>query len=261
MPIPTSTPAPSRVTVWTLALILALVAVGAAVVVHRLAPTTGSLLVDGRSGWRSVPAASTGGRGSAITAAAPDTTTTVAPEPTTSPPTTVATKPPRPTATDLPPLRSGSVHARVTAIGDSVMLEAGPDLAAAIDDLTLDAVIGRQVGATIEAAQTLHDAGRLSDDVVVQVGNNGPVSGAEFDQLMSLFTGAQRVAVVNLKADREWEGPNNEVLAAGVARWPNALLLDWNTLASADPEGLLSDGVHLQPAGVELYSRLVLSGL
>ncbi len=246
---------------WALALILALVSVGTAVVAHRRGPTAGSPLVDGRSGWRSVPAAGTGGPGSAITATAPDITKTVAPEPTTSPATTVATKRPRPTATALPPLRSGSVHTRVTAIGDSVMLEAGPDLATAIDDLTLDAVIGRQVEATIEAAQTLHDAGRLSDHVVVQVGNNGPVSGAEFDQLMSLLAGAQRVAVVNLKADRDWEGPNNDVLAAGVARWPNALLLDWNTLASADPEGLLSDGVHLQPAGVELYSRLVLSGL
>ncbi len=253
--MPTSTPAVSRVTVWTLVVALALIAVGTGVVAHRLRPTTGSLLVD------SVPPTRTVEPGSAITTSAPETTTTVAPEPTTAPATTVDTKPAKPTANDLPPLRAGGVHARVTAIGDSVMLEAGPELAATIDDLTLDAVIGRQVGATIEAAQTLHDAGRLTDVVVVQVGNNGTVTSAEFDELMSLFAGAQRVAVVNLKADREWEGPNNDVLAAGVARWSNAVLLDWYTLASSDPEGLLSDGVHLQPAGVGLYTRLILSGL
>jgi len=259
--MPTSTPALSRVAVWALVLTLALIAVGTGVAVRRLRPTPGSLLGDGRSGWRSVPPDRTVEPGSAIITSAPEAATTDAPEPTTTTATTVVTKPAKPTATDLPPLRSGRVHTHVTAIGDSVMLEAGPELAATIDDLTLDAVNGRQVGAIIEAAQTLHDAGRLTDEVVVQVGNNGPVTSAELDQLMSLFAGAQRVAVLNLKADREWEGPNNDVLAAGVARWPNAVLLDWFTLASADPEGLLSDGVHLRSPGVELYTRLILSGL
>jgi len=114
---------------------------------------------------------------------------------------------------------------------------------------------------TIKAVQALHDTGGLGDEIVVQVGNNGTVTGDEFDELMSLLSGARRVAVVNVKVPRVWEGSNNDVLASGVAKWPNAVLLDWYGLGSANPDVFLDDGVHLQPDGVRLYAQLILSGL
>jgi hypothetical protein len=67
--------------------------------------------------------------------------------------------------------------------------------------------------------------------------------------------------VVNVKVPRVWEESNNDVLASGVARWPNAVLLDWHSLGSANPDVFLDDGVHLRPDGVRLYTQLILSGL
>jgi hypothetical protein len=154
-----------------------------------------------------------------------------------------------------------AAHGRITAIGESVLMEAEPELAAALDDLTLEAAVGRQMEGTIKAVQALHDAGGLGDEVVVQVGNNGTVTSDEFDQLMSLLSGARRVAVVNVKVPRVWEESNNDVLASGVSKWPNAVLLDWHRLGSANPDVFLDDGVHLRPDGVRLYTQLILSGL
>ncbi len=184
-----------------------------------------------------------------MTAAIPETTTTV---------TTNAAKR---VIAEVPPAAPRSIDARVSAFGDSVMLEAEPELAAVVSDLSLDAVIGRQAEATLEAVRAFHDAGRLGDEIVLQVGNNGVVTNDEIDQFMSLLSGARRVLVVNVKVDRDWQSQNNELLATRVATWPNAVLVDWHGVASMDPAGLLSDGVHLQPAGVDLYSRLILSGL
>jgi len=235
-----------------------LAGVGAGVVVHRINPTSAAAAAKDGSAWRAIPASRAVAPGSAFTTASPETTTTAVPETTT---TTVDKQRPRRARAELPPVAPGSINARVSAFGDSVMLEAEPELAVSVKDLSLDAVIGRQAGATLEAIRASHDAGRLGDEIVVQVGNNGEVTDGELDQIMSLLSGASRVLVVNVKVDRDWEAQNNELLAARVGRWPNAVLLDWYSLASTDPEGLLSDGVHLQPAGVELYTRLILSGL
>ena len=63
--------------------------------------------------------------------------------------------------------------------------------------------------------------------------------------MMSLLSGASRVVFVNVHVDRTWQDPNNTVLAAGVARDPNAVLVDWNTLASQNPGWLYSTATHL----------------
>jgi len=249
-----STSRSSRATAATLGVAIALTGVGAGVAVHRLLPTPAAASSGGGTGWRAVPAIRSVGPGSAIRTASPETTTTTVPE-------TTITKPPKRVIADLPTAAPRSINARVSAFGDSVMLEAEAELAAVVSDLSLDAVIGRQSGATLEAVRAFRDTNRLGDEIVLQVGNNGPVTNNEIDQFMSLFSGASRVLVVNVKADREWESQNNELLAERVADWPNAVLVDWNSVASTDPEGLLSDGVHLQPAGVDLYTRLILSGL
>ncbi|MEN3314084.1 MAG: hypothetical protein V7605_318 [Acidimicrobiaceae bacterium] len=258
----------SRATAWTMAVALAFAAIAAGVVVHRRTPTPDAFLVEGRLALRQVPADRTVEPGSATTTTSQDPTTTVAPpEPTPAPtPPAPADTAPAPTAPAPAPAHTAVVaatgpHGRVTAIGESVLMEAEPELAAAVDDLTLEAAVGRQMEGTIKAVQALHDAGGLGDEIIVQVGNNGTVTSDEFEQLMSLLSGARRVAVVNVKVPRVWEESNNDVLASGVARWPNAVLLDWHSLGSANPDVFLDDGVHLRPDGVRLYTQLILSGL
>jgi len=145
---------------------------------------------------------------------------------------------------------------RVTAIGDSVMLAAANDLALAISGIEIDAEVGRPVSVAIDILRARRSAGQLGDVVVVHIGNNSPFSPSQFDEMMELLADVSRVVFVNLKVPRGWEGPNNTVLAEGVARYPNAALVDWYA-ASVDHPQFLLDGVHLGPEGAQAYVQLV----
>jgi peptidoglycan/LPS O-acetylase OafA/YrhL len=164
---------------------------------------------------------------------------------------------PRPwgTATTAPaPIRGSTLS--VTAIGDSVMLDAMPDLRRAIPGVDVDAVVGRQFPAGLADVATRLATGRLGEDVVIGLGTNGPIAPAQFDAMMDLLRG-RRVLVVNVHVARPWEGEVNTMLADGVQRWTNAVLVDWYTFSLGQPELFTGDGVHLQPDAGLLYAELV----
>jgi hypothetical protein len=151
--------------------------------------------------------------------------------------------------------------ALVTGLGDSVLLEAKATLEQRLPDAAVDAVVGRQFKELLAEATLLRDTGHLGEEVILQMGNNGPVTGSQFDDIMGVLKGARRVVVVNVKVPRPWEGPNNETLAAGVARWPNSVLVDWHKQGAAHPELFADDGTHMGPTGVAIFVELILANL
>jgi len=185
----------------------------------------------------------------------------VAPTPTPTPPPTPAPTPsPTPVATAVamseqttPP----EFDEPVTAIGDSVMVGASDDLAAQIPNLDLDAKVGLQVSQAIGMLQARRDAGKLNDIVLLDIGNNAPLSAKEFDEVMQTLDGVSHVYFLNLREPRDWEGPNNQVLAEGVARYPNATLIDWHGASDGHPELFWNDGIHLRPEGATFYTNLI----
>jgi peptidoglycan/LPS O-acetylase OafA/YrhL len=189
------------------------------------------------------------------------TTTTSAPRAPGS--TAAATPAPAPAAapsspsTTLVPL---GPLARVTAIGDSVMLGAQGSLRFLLGDrLQLDANVSRHFTEGLDVVRRLHAAGQLGDVVVIHLGTNGTVPADQLNEMLQLLSGVRRVVVVNAKVDRPWEGPGNEAIAAAVPRFPNAVLFDWHAAASEHPEFLVQDGVHLSIAGQQHYA-LVIAG-
>jgi peptidoglycan/LPS O-acetylase OafA/YrhL len=152
--------------------------------------------------------------------------------------------------------------ARVTAIGDSVMLGAQASLRGFLGDrLQLDANVSRHFTEGLDVARRLHAAGQLGDVVVIHLGTNGAIPEDQLNELLQLLSSVKRVVVVNAKVDRPWEGPDNEVIAAAVPRFPNAVLFDWHAAASEHPEFLVQDGVHLSSAGQAHYALVIASKL
>ena len=145
----------------------------------------------------------------------------------------------------------------VTAIGDSVMLGAASTLALAIADIEVDAEVSRQASTAVDILRTRRDAGQLGEVVVVHIGNNGTFSASQFDQMMEALANVRRVVFVNLKVPRDWEGPNNSVLAEGVSRYRNTVLVDWRAASVDRPEFFWDDGIHLRPEGVQVYAQLI----
>ena len=161
-----------------------------------------------------------------------------------------------PAATASAPL-TRTVELRVFAIGDSVMLGAARELQKTIPGIEVDAKVSRHVSATLTILQQRRAAGRLGKVVVLHIG--GYVTAKQFDDLMQPLVDLPRVVVVNLKVPRKWETPNNQVIADGVTRYPNAVLIDWHTYGMDHPELFAKDGIHIGAAGAKAYTALVLA--
>jgi peptidoglycan/LPS O-acetylase OafA/YrhL len=146
----------------------------------------------------------------------------------------------------------------VSAIGDSVMLGAVRGLQKDIQGLTVvDAEVGLQVYAATDMLKARRASGQLGDVVVVHLGNNGTFTKGEFDQIMRILSGVDRVVFVNVSVPRTWEEPNNQVIAEGVERYPNTVLVDWHSASADRPELFYSDGYHLRPKGQRVYADLI----
>jgi hypothetical protein len=150
-----------------------------------------------------------------------------------------------------------AVASRIIAVGDSVMLGAALELEKRFGSMDIDARVGRQPSAAIDILRSYHAADRLGPIVIVHVGNNGPFSANQIDEVMQLLADVRRVVFVNVKVPRSWEGPNNAALAQKVQQYPNAVLADWYAASHDRPELLYDDGVHLRSEGAKAYALLI----
>jgi len=128
-----------------------------------------------------------------------------------------------------------------------------------IPGVDVHAGVSEQWGAGESELQQLKSVGQLGAEVIVALSTNGPITGADFDAMMGIVGGASRIVFVNIHVDRSWQDPNNQVLAAGAARYPNARIADWASLAAQHPEWFGSDGTHLAingPGAVALASLI-----
>ena len=182
-----------------------------------------------------------------LVAVVPTTTTTVS---TTTTTTTSAPAPPADPCLGTPIERY--------AIGDSVMLGAAPNLAAA--GFCVDAVVSRPFVDGLEQVARLHADGRLGSTVVMSLGTNGPIDPGDLDLMMTELAGVPRVVVMTVRADRSWVPPNNDVLRVLPERYPNIVLIDW---ANEQCPGncFYADNIHLRPDGRHHFTTLVTSAL
>jgi peptidoglycan/LPS O-acetylase OafA/YrhL len=229
---------------------VAVIAVGTTLVVARPAPAPPEFLaLEAASAATPAPVTVA----TTTTVVETTTTTTVVPTTTTS---TVET-----TTTTTVPAATVLPQVRVTGLGDSVLLEAKAELERLLPDAFIDAEVARQFKELLAVAKSHRDSGALGPLVILQLGNNGPVTASQFDEIMQVLQAAYRVVVINVKVPRAWEAPNNEMIAAGVRRWPNAVLLDWHKVGAANPRYFGDDGTHMGPTGIRAFTELILANL
>jgi hypothetical protein len=170
---------------------------------------------------------------------------------------------PTTTTSTTRPAGPGFDVGKVTAVGDSVMLDYQDPLQASIPGIDVNAAVSRQWAAGEWILQVLKDENQLGADVIVALGTNGPITDTDFDAMMGILGGASRVVFVNVHVDRPWQDPNNAVLANGAARYPNVVIADWATLAAQNPQWFGADGTHLaiDGPGADALASLVASTL
>jgi peptidoglycan/LPS O-acetylase OafA/YrhL len=145
----------------------------------------------------------------------------------------------------------------ILAFGESVMLQSAKALADDLGPVRVDAAVGRQINQGITILEHRERTGALAGTVIVQLGNNGPFYDGQFDEVMAALRDVPAVIWVNVRVPREWEAHNNRIIASGVARYPNARMVDWNAATAGRPDLFWNDGYHPRPAGARLYADLV----
>ena len=159
-----------------------------------------------------------------------------------------------PRAESSPQMPAG---ANVTAIGDSVMIDAAPYLERLLPGITIDAVVGRQLWQTPPVIAQLRARRQLGSRVILELGTNGPYTRAALLSLLRSLAGAKEILLVNTRVPRPWQGQVNRLLASVARSYPHTVLVDWYGASQGHAGFFYPDGVHLNPQGAQFYANLL----
>ena len=148
-----------------------------------------------------------------------------------------------------PPQRRASARpASTTAIGDSVLVGAAQALATRM---------GPRSRSTPRSGRQLADAADLVAAMAAEArwagwscSTSAPTARSSAGQIDALFAAAgpdRTVLLVNVSCPGGGRAEVNDQLAAAAGRHPNAVLVDWRSLAAAEPGLFRDDGFHVTP--------------
>jgi hypothetical protein len=161
---------------------------------------------------------------------------------------------------ELPDTAISASGSGLWVTGDSVILGIRNKLAMQTEIALINARVGRQISELIKEVE--EDKPKVgSSSVVLNVGNNNSVSREDMVKLMDLLKNQPKVVVVNTSVPRTWRDGNNKIISEVVANYPNAILVDWASIAENHPEFFAPDGVHLIEAGSDVYVASILEAL
>jgi hypothetical protein len=128
-------------------------------------------------------------------------------------------------------------------------------------DITVDAVVGRQVWSGIARLAAYKAAGDLAglQAIIIDLGTNGPMTPSDVAQFRALSAGVPLLVFVNVRVPLPWQSETNGSLEA-VSHQPGIRVVNWYS-ASATPGALWPDGVHPDPKGQAIYANLVAAAL
>lgn len=136
--------------------------------------------------------------------------------------------------------------------GDSVILGIRNVLAQYERIELINARVGRQINELIQVAKTDQQFVGQSP-VILNLGNNNRLVEADVVSLMEIVKNQPKIIVVNTAVPRSWKESNNQLIQKVVGRYPNTTIIDWATISADHPEYFATDGVHLNPPGVNAY--------
>ena len=144
--------------------------------------------------------------------------------------------------------------------GDSVILGIRSKLEAKQHISLVNARVGRQAPELL-AVMRVDQTSVPESPVVFNLGNNNALSEPTVVEIFEILKNQPQIIVVNTAVPRSWKDANNAIISSVAARYPNVIVIDWNKISTGRPELFAPDGVHLSPAGSDVYVDLVVSVL
>ncbi|MFB6365589.1 hypothetical protein ACFCP7_16250 [Paenibacillus elgii] len=149
----------------------------------------------------------------------------------------------------------------ITAIGDSVILDAAPFVEKTLPGIVIDGKIGRQMYQAEEVVKKLQAEGKLGDRVILELGTNGSFNTEKLRSLLELLDDARQVFLVNVPVQREWQDSVNKKIAEVANEFSNVTVVDWYSSSEGKDDFFYHDGVHLKPDGGQYYASFLVKAL
>jgi peptidoglycan/LPS O-acetylase OafA/YrhL len=144
--------------------------------------------------------------------------------------------------------------------GDSVILGIRYELDQYSPIGLINARVGRQAE---ELITVLHrdKTSMVGSPVVIDLGNNNALTTNEVITVFEELKNQPKIVVVNTAVPRPWRDSNNALIKKYATKYPQIDIVDWNTISRGHPEYFAPDGVHLVPAGVNVYVASIVESL
>lgn len=172
-----------------------------------------------------------------------------------------APPPATPSPTGPAPYRSTPGGQDVTMIGDSVTLSAADALQNRLPGINVDASVGRKFSEGLDLAQKRLDQGTLGRIVVVSLPTNAGITQEDIDALTKISESGQvrQMVLVTGQAPQklDWVARSNDAIRTAGADQDRITVADWAQATDGKPDLLVSDGIHPEADGQDLYATTV----
>ncbi|WP_372632946.1 acyltransferase family protein [Cohnella sp.] len=145
----------------------------------------------------------------------------------------------------------------ITAIGDSVLLDAAPYLEKLLPGIVIDGQVGRQMTHAQEVVEAMIASGSIGDRVVIELGTNGSFNSKQLAKLIERIGDKREVWLVNVRVPRKWQNNVNSALNKAASEYGNVKLVDWYSASKGQDDFFYKDGVHLKRQGAEFYASIL----
>ncbi|GIP26840.1 acyltransferase [Paenibacillus sp. J23TS9] len=145
----------------------------------------------------------------------------------------------------------------ITAIGDSVILDAAPFLEKMLPGIVVDGKVGRQMLQAQDVIDRLKTQDRLGDRIIIELGTNGAFNTKQLRNMLQSLHDAQQIILVNTRVPRKWQDTVNKDITEVSNDFGNTTVVDWYSASEGKDDYFYRDGVHLKREGAEYYASIL----
>jgi Predicted acyltransferases len=148
---------------------------------------------------------------------------------------------------------------KVSAIGDSIMIDIRPYLTKEFAHITVNAQEGRHIEEAPGIIDQMKQNGTLGSIVIIELGTNGPVTSTQIAALVKQIGAGVQIIVTTTRVPRPWEVQVNQTMKAAAAAYSNVHLADWYAASTGHSSYFAPDTIHLNPSGSQVFAKLIYS--
>jgi len=149
----------------------------------------------------------------------------------------------------------------VTAIGDSIMIDAEPFLQHLLPGIIVNGVVGRQMYTLQSVLTQLRKEHELRSHLIIELGTNGPFQENVLVATLRSLKGVKGIVLVNTRVDRPWQTIVNQALRQTADQVPHTVLVNWYAASAGKSALFYPDGVHLNPTGAAYFAGLLVHAI